>query len=345
MRIIDFRSDTVTHPTPEMYDAMLNAELGDDEYGDDPTVNRLEALAAEKLSKEAALFTVSGTMSNLVAILTHCKRGDELIVGDQSHIFLEEGGGASGLGNVHIQTLPNGERGTLDPDEVEQAIRPDDPHDPPTGLIALENTHTYCGGSVLTQDEIGEVASVARRHALPLHIDGARIFNASVYLETPTSELVKDADSVSFCLSKGLSCPIGSMLCGSAEFINQARYWRETLGGGMRQVGVIAASGIVALESMIERLAEDHSNARRLARGLSQIPGIDIDPEKYPTNQVYFKVVDGPPSDIASRLESLGIKGGTGDRTWRFVTHHGIGPEDIDQALDIVDSVFREYAP
>ena len=243
MRIIDFRSDTVTHPTPEMYEAMLNAELGDDEYGDDPTVNRLEALAAEKLGKEAALFTVSGTMSNLVAILTHCKRGDELIVGDQSHIFLEEGGGASGLGNVHIQTLPNGERGTLDPDEVEQAIRPDDPHDPPTGLIALENTHTYCGGSVLTQDEIGEVASVARRHGLPLHIDGARIFNASVYLETPTSELVKDADSVSFCLSKGLSCPIGSMLCGSAEFINQARYWRETLGGGMRQVGVIAASG------------------------------------------------------------------------------------------------------
>ena len=208
-----------------------------------------------------------------------------------------------------------------------------------------ENTHTYCGGSVLTQDEIGEVASVARRHGLPLHVDGARIFNASVYLETPTSELVKDADSVSFCLSKGLSCPIGSMLCGSAEFINQARYWRETLGGGMRQVGVIAAAGIVALESMIERLAEDHSNARRLARGLSQIPGIDIDPEKYPTNQVYFKVVDGPPSDIASRLESLGIKGGTGDRTWRFVTHHGIGPEEIDQALDVVESVFREYAP
>ncbi len=344
MRIIDFRSDTVTHPTPEMYDAMLNAELGDDEYGDDPTVNRLEALAAEKLGKEAALFTVSGTMSNLVAILTHCKRGDELIVGDQSHIFLEEGGGASGLGGVHIQTLANGERGMLDPDEVEQAIRPDDPHDPRTGLIALENTHTFCGGSVLTQDEIGAVASVAHGHDLPLHIDGARIFNASVYLETPVSELVKEADSVSFCLSKGLCCPIGSMLCGSAEFIDRARYWRETLGGGMRQVGVIASAGIVGLETMIDRMADDHANARRLAKGLSQIPGIDIDPDKHPTNQVYFRVVSGQPANMAAKLDSLGIKGGTGDQTWRFVTHHGIGPEEIDQALDIVESVFGEYA-
>ena len=202
MRIIDFRSDTVTHPTPEMYQAMLNAELGDDEYGDDPTVNRLETLAAQMLGKEAALFTVSGTMSNLVAILTHCRRGDELIVGDKSHIFLEEGGGASALGGVHIQTLPNDDHGMLDPALVQQAIRPDDPHDPRTGLIALENTHTFCGGSVLAQDHISEVASVAHAHHLPLHIDGARIFNAAVYLETPASELVKNADSVSFCLSK-----------------------------------------------------------------------------------------------------------------------------------------------
>ena len=344
MRIIDFRSDTVTHPTPEMYQAMLKAELGDDEYGDDPTVNRLEALAAEKLGKEAALFTVSGTMSNLVAILTHCRRGDELLVGDKSHIFLEEGGGASALGGVHLQTLPNDDHGMLDPQLVREAIRPDDPHDPRTGLIALENTHTFCGGSVLTQDEISEVASVAHSHRLPLHIDGARIFNATVYLETPVSELVKDADSVSFCLSKGLSCPIGSMLCGSAEFINRARYWRETVGGGLRQVGVIAAAGIVGLENMVDRLAEDHANARRLALGLSQIPGIEIDSDRYPTNQVYFEVTTGPPANIASRLESLGIKGGTGDKNWRFVTHHGITPDDIDYALDIVDSVFREHS-
>lgn len=345
MRIIDFRSDTVTHPTPEMYEAMLHAELGDDEYGDDPTVNRLETLAAEMLGKEAALFTVSGTMSNLVAILTHCRRGDELLVGDKSHIFLEEGGGASALGGVHIQTLPNDNRGMLDPDFVSDAIRPDDPHDPPTGLIALENTHTYCGGSALTQDEISLVASIAHDHNLPLHVDGARIFNASVYLETPVAELVKGADSVSFCLSKGLSCPIGSMLCGPAEFIDRARYWRETVGGGLRQVGVIAAAGIVGLDTMIDRLAEDHANARRLALGLSQIPGINIEPERYPTNQVYFQVVAGPPGDIASRLESLGIKGGSNSTTWRFVTHHGITPEDIDYSLDVIESVFRECAP
>ena len=344
MRIIDFRSDTVTHPTPEMYQAMLNAELGDDEYGDDPTVNRLESLAAEKLGKEAALFTVSGTMSNLVAILTHCRRGDELLVGDRSHIFLEEGGGASALGGVHIQTLPNDDHGMLDPDLVRESIRPDDPHDPRTGLIALENTHTFCGGSVLTQDDIASVSSVAHEHDLPLHVDGARIFNAAVYLETPVSELVKDADSVSFCLSKGLSCPIGSMLCGSADFINRARYWRETVGGGLRQVGVIAAAGIVGLESMVDRLAEDHANARRLALGLSQIPGIEIEPDRYPTNQVYFDVTTGPPAEIAAKLDSLGIKGGTGDKNWRFVTHSGLGPEDIDYALDIVESLFREYA-
>ncbi len=344
MRIIDFRSDTVTHPTPEMYQAMLHAELGDDEYGDDPTVNRLEALAADMLGKEAALFTVSGTMSNLVAILTHCRRGDELLVGDKSHIFLEEGGGASALGGVHVQALPNDSRGMLDPDLVRQSIRPDDPHDPRTGLIALENTHTFCGGSVLTQDEIASVASVAHSHDLPLHVDGARIFNAAVYLETPVSELVKDADTVSFCLSKGLSCPIGSMLCGPADFIDRARYWRETVGGGLRQVGVIAAAGIVGLESMVDRLAEDHSNARRLALGLSHIPGIQINPDLYPTNQVYFDVAAGPPAELAAKLESLGIKGGTGDKNWRFVTHHPLTPDDIDYALDVVESVFRQYA-
>ena len=345
MRIIDFRSDTVTHPTPEMYQAMLNAELGDDEYGDDPTVNRLEALAADMLGKEAALFTVSGTMSNLVAILTHCRRGDELLVGDKSHIFLEEGGGASALGGVHLQTLPNDTRGMLDPDLVRQSIRPDDPHDPRTGLIALENTHTFCGGSVLTQDEIASVASVAHAHDLPLHVDGARIFNAAVYLETPVSELVKDADTVSFCLSKGLSCPIGSMLCGPADFIDRARYWRETVGGGLRQVGVIAAAGIVSLESMVDRLAEDHSNARRLALGLSHIPGIQIQPRPLPHQPGLLRRNRRPTLPrLAAKLESLGIKGGTGDKNWRFVTHHPLTPDDIDYALDIVESVFREYA-
>ncbi|MEE9248951.1 MAG: low-specificity L-threonine aldolase [Dehalococcoidia bacterium] len=344
MRTVDFRSDTVTHPTPEMYRAMMEAELGDDEYGDDPTLNRLEALAAEMLGKETAVFTPSGTMSNLVAVLAHCRRGDEMIVGHRSHMFTDESGGASTLGGVHVQTIHNDDRGMLDPQEVEEAIRPDNPHFPTTGLIALENTHTSFGGVVLTQDDIGSVARVARKHDIPLHIDGARIFNASVYLETPVSELVKDADSVSFCLSKGLSCPIGSLLCGSEEFIKKARFWRETVGGGMRQVGVIAAAGIVALESMIDRLAEDHANARRLALGLSRIPGISIDPERYPTNQVYFQVTAGPPAELARRLEERGIKGAwPWTSTWRFVTHYGIGPEDIDHALDVVEAVFREF--
>ena len=345
MREVDFRSDTVTHPTPEMRRAMFEAEVGDDEYGDDPTVNRLEEMAARMLGKEAALFTASGTMSNLVAILTHCKRGGEMIVGDKSHMYLYENGGSSGLGGVHVQTVPDDERGMLDPGEVEEAIRWDDVHEPPTGLIALENTQAECGGAVLSQGDVGSIAEVARRHDIPLHVDGARIFNASVYLETPVSELVKDAGSVSFCLSKGLSAPIGSLLCGSKDFIDRARFWRETVGGGMRQVGVVAAAGIVALDSMVDRLVEDHANARRLGQGLAQIPGLEIDPDRYPTNMVYFQVTANSPDILSRRLEERGIKGGdSSSRTWRFVTHHGITADDIDYALDTVDSVFREDA-
>ena len=324
---------------------MFEAEVGDDEYRDDPTLNRLEEMAARMLGKEAAVFTASGTMSNLVAILTHCRRGDEMIVGDRSHMCLYENGSASGLGGVHVQTVPNDERGMLDPDEVEEAIRWDDVHEPPTGLIAIENTQAECGGKVLSQGDVGAIAGVARRHEIPLHVDGARIFNASVHLETPVAELVGDADSVSFCLSKGLSAPIGSLLCGSKDFIDQARFWRETVGGGMRQVGVIAAAGIVALDSMIDRLAEDHANARRLAQGLAGIPGLEIDPDRYPTNMVYFRVTAASPDVLSRKLEERGVKGGDPSlRTWRFVTHHGITADDIDYALDTVESVFREHA-
>ncbi|MEE9198200.1 MAG: GntG family PLP-dependent aldolase [Dehalococcoidia bacterium] len=343
MRVVDFRSDTVTHPTPEMRRAMVEAELGDDEYGDDPTLNRLEVLAAEMLGKEAAVFTASGTMGNLVAILAHCRRGDEMILGHRSHIFTDEGGAASTLGGVHVQTVRNDHRGMMDPEEVEAAIRPRADHFPTTGLIAIENTHNDCGGAVLTPEDTAALAEVARRHGLPLHIDGARIFNAAVYLETPVAELVRDADSVSFCLSKGLSAPIGSLLCGGSEFIQRARRWRETVGGGMRQVGVIAAPGIVALEEMVERLAEDHANARRLALGLSRIPGIAIEPDRYPTNIVFFEVDAGPPAELARRLEERGIKGGVPERRWRFVTHRGITSEDIDHALDVIEGTFREY--
>ncbi|MCH7745095.1 MAG: low-specificity L-threonine aldolase [Chloroflexi bacterium] len=343
MRVVDLRSDTVTHPTPEMRQAMAEAEVGDDVYGEDPTLNRLEAIAAEMLGKEAAMFVASGTMGNLVSILTHAQRGDEIIVGDQTHIFRNEAGGASALGGVSYYTLRNDDRGMLDPDEVEEAIRPNNVHYPRTAMIAIENTHNNCGGAVLTPEDTKAIADVAHRHEIPLHIDGARIFNAAVSLETPVSELVKDADSVTFCLSKGLSVPIGSIVCGSNEFIERADRWRKMVGGGMRQVGIIAAAGIVALESMVDRLAEDHANARKLAEGLSKISGISIDPDSLPTNIVRFDVTARETAEIARKLNERGVKGGSPARSWRFVTHYGITSDDIDYVLDAVESTFKEY--
>ena len=344
MRVVDLRSDTVTHPTPEMRQAMAEAEVGDDVYGEDPTLNRLEAMAAEMLGKEAAMFVASGTMGNLVSILTHAQRGDEIIVGDQTHIFRNEAGGASALGGVSYYTLRNDDRGMLDPDEVEGAIRPNNVHFPRTAMVAIENTHNNCGGAVLTPEDTKAIADVAHRHELPLHIDGARIFNAAVSLETPVSELVKDADSVTFCLSKGLSVPIGSIVCGSNEFIERADRWRKMVGGGMRQVGIIAAAGIVALESMVDRLAEDHANARKLAEGLSKISGISIDPDSLPTNIVRFDVTARETAEIARKLNERGVKGGSPARSWRFVTHYGITSDDIDYVLDAVESTLKEYA-
>ncbi len=345
MRVIDFRSDTVTHPTPEMRRAIAEAEVGDDSRGDDPTAKRLEAMAAEMLGKEAAILVPSGTMANLTAILAHCQRGDEMILGDKAHIYLYEQGIASILGGVHPRTVHNDDRGMLDPDEVRAAIRPDHIYFPPTRLIALENTHNHCGGGVLTPDDTAAIAQVAREHDIPLHIDGSRIFNASVYLETPVAELARDADTVGFCLSKGLSGPIGSLVCGSHELVEKARFWRKRLGGTMRQVGIIAAAGIVALETMVDRLADDHANARLLAKGLSQIPGISIGPDGPQTNLVYFHVTVDSPVEVSQRLEERGIKGGKAERRWRFATHYGITADDIDYALDVVDATFRESAP
>ena len=341
MRVVDFRSDTVTHPTPEMRRAMAEAELGDDVFGDDPTVNRLEEMAAERMGKEAAMFVASGTMGNLVSVLTHAQRGDEIILGDKSHTFRSEAGGVSALGGVSFHTLRNDHRGMLDPDEVEAAIRAPDVHFTRTAVVALENTANACGGAVLTPEDIEAIADVAHRHEVPLHIDGARIFNAAVYLETPAAELVRDADTLSFCFSKGLSCPVGSMVCGSRDFIDEARRWRKMVGGGMRQAGVLAAAGIVALNTMVDRLADDHANAGRLARGLAEIPGISIDPESLPTNLVFFEVVDGDPAELARRLSDQGIKGGAPVRRWRLVTHYGIDSADIDHALGVIDETFR----
>ena len=344
MRTVDFRSDTVTHPTPEMRQAMFEAEVGDDVHRDDPTVIRLEEMAAERLGKEASMFVASGTMGNLVSTLTHAGRGDEIILGDKSHIFNAEAGGASALGGISYHTIPTDERGMLDPDDVEAAMRPANVHYSRTAMVALENTHNSSGGNPLTAEDTKLIADVAHRHDVALHIDGARIFNAEVALETPAAELVRDADSISFCLSKGLAGPLGSLVCGSNEFVDQARHWRKMVGGGMRQLGIIAAAGIVCLDSMVDRLAEDHANARRLAGGLAKIPGITIDPEKLPTNLVFFEVEAGNRVEITRKLNERGIKGGGPQKRWRYVPHYGITADDIDYALDVIESTFKEYA-
>ena len=340
---IDLRSDTVTHPTPAMREAMANAEVGDDVWGDDPTVNRLEEMAAEIMGKEASLFVASGTMANLVSILTHCQRGNEIIVGSESHIFYNEVGGASALAGVQVRTVANDHRGMMAPEDIEVAIRGENIHFPPTSLVCIENTHNRCSGGVLDTEDVAAVARVAHAHEVPVHVDGARIFNAAVRLETPAAELARDADSVSFCLSKGLSCPVGSLVCGSRDFIDQARKWRKMVGGGMRQAGIVAAAGIVALEAMIDRLAEDHTNASRLAVGLASIPGISLDPSLVQTNIVIFEVNGGVALDVLHRLEAAGVRGSfNGGSRIRFVTHYGITSEDVDNTLGIVAGVMEQ---
>jgi len=344
MQPIDLRSDTVTLPTPAMRQAMANAEVGDDVFGEDPTIRRLEAMAAERMGKEAALFVVSGTMANLVCLLTHCQRGDEIIVGDQGHIFLYEVGGCSALGGIHSRQVPNQPDGRLDLAQVEAAIRGDNVHWPRTRLICLENTHNRCGGACLTVEYMDAVRRLADRYGVRVHLDGARIFNAAIALGVDVRQLTRQADSVDFCLSKGLSAPVGSLVCGTAEFIAEARRSRKVLGGGMRQAGVIAAAGIVALEQMVDRLADDHVNARRLAEGLAEMPGIRLDPASVQTNIVIFGLADGQPdaAGFCQRLAAEGVKMlAIGPRQVRAVTHYGIEAADIEQALTIISRVLR----
>jgi threonine aldolase len=339
---IDLRSDTITLPTPAMMQAIATAELGDDVFGEDPTVNRLEAVAAERVGKEAALLVMSGTMANLVAVLTHCMRGEEIIVGDKAHIFLNEAGGCSALGSIHSHQVPNQPDGTMNLSDVEDAIRSDNIHYPRSRLICLENTHNRCGGACLTVSYMRQVRQLADRRSLKVHLDGARVFNAAVALGVDVKELTHDADSVAFCLSKGLSAPVGSLVCGSAEFIRMARRTRKIVGGGARQAGIIAAAGIVALEQMVDRLADDHANARHLAQGLAQIPGILIDRAGVQTNIVYFDVPDrlGTAADFCQRLTASGVRMlPTGRRTVRAVTHYGIERKDIEAALPIIAKV------
>jgi len=334
---IDLRSDTVTLPTPQMRAAMAEANVGDDVYGEDPTINQLEEMSATLMGKEAAVFVPSGTMGNLAAILAHCTRGDEFILGHLSHTFLFEAGGAAALGGVHPHTISNQPDGTLLIEEIEGAIRPDDVHFPISRLVVLENTHNRCGGVALTPDYIQQAAELAHQNELQMHLDGARIFNAAAALEVNALDLVSPTDSVTFCLSKGLGAPVGSVLCGSAGFILQARRMRKQLGGGMRQAGVLAAAGIVSLETMISRLPEDHKRASTLAKGLALIPGVLLDPGTPYTNMVFITLGNQIPisaTEVAARLKSRGVLVGvTAKRRLRLVTPYMIDDEAINQAI------------
>jgi len=330
--MVDLRSDTITRPTDAMREAMSRAEVGDDDYGEDATVNRLQALAATKLGKEAALFVPSGTMANLLALLTHTRHGDEAIVEHQAHLYLDEAGGMSALGGV-IPRPVVGDRGTITPAHLEAALRPDDRHYAPTRLLCLENTHNSAGGTVMTPAAMAEVCAAAHKRDLLVHLDGARIFNAAVALGVDVRELVRDADSMMFCLSKGLSAPVGSMLVGEASFVARARRLRKMLGGGMRQAGVLAAAGIVALDTMIERLAEDHRHARLLAQRLASLPGLGIDVASIQTNIVMVHVADA--DAMVAQLATRGVLANAeGPTRIRLVTHRHIGPRELDEAFE-----------
>jgi len=344
VRTIDLRSDTVTLPTAAMREAIVNAELGDDVFEEDPTTIRLEEMAAERMGKEAAMLVASGTMGNLVCVLSHCRRGDEVILGDLSHTFLYEAGGIAALGGVHPHTIANQPDGTCRLEDIAGAIRADNVHFPRTRLVCLENTHNRCGGAALSPEYIEQVAALAHDHGLLLHLDGARVFNAAVALGVDARELTRHADSVSFCLSKGLSAPVGSVICGSKEFVAEARRNRKALGGGMRQCGIIAAAGIEALENMIERLVQDHDNARRLAEGIGRIDGLSIEPERVQTNIVYFDLASKTitAEQLAAELGDKGVRIlQVGPARLRAVTHYGIAAGDIDLALAALKEVMQ----
>jgi threonine aldolase len=325
---IDLRSDTVTRPTAEMRAAMAIAEVGDDVYGDDPTVNALQARVAALLGKEAGLFVASGTQSNLCALLAHCQRGDELLVGDCYHVHRYEAGGVSVLGGVMMEALATDHRGMMKPDAITEAVKPDDPHCPISRLLCLENT---VSGHVHDVASITGLASAGRDSGLAVHLDGARLMNAAVKLGVPACQLVEPVDSVSLCLSKGLGTPAGSVLVGSTEFIARARRMRKLVGGGMRQVGILAAAGLYALEHHIDRLADDHVAALRLADQLGRIAKVSVNADLVETNMVFMQLPEGAADPLRAHLAGRGILLGGGDRIIRIVTHLDIDVSAIDQ--------------
>ena len=338
--MIDLRSDTLTNPTQSMRDAMATAEVGDDVFQEDPTVQKLETLSAEIMGKEAALFVPSGCMGNLISILSHCGRGDEILLGDRSHISLYEVGGVAALGGVHPRPLPNNNDGTISIDLLEKGIRHSDIHCPPTRLICLENTHNFCQGSPITPEYMTEVRKIANKFGLKIHLDGARIFNAAVALGVPVAKLTEKVDSVMFCLSKGLSAPVGSLVCGSSEFIVKARKARKMVGGGMRQVGHIAAAGLIAITEQVDRLQEDHDNAKFLASQLSDLDGIEVDVTRIKTNIIFFKLTGIDGEVLLNQLEQNQIKILMTDTdVFRAVLHREVSKEQVQTVVKTFQSI------
>ena len=345
---IDLRSDTVTLPSDEMREAMVHAEVGDDVYGEDPTINRLEERVAETLGKEKAIFVPSGTMANLLALLSHCQRGKKIVLGDQSDMWLWEAGGAAVLGGLVYDLVPTEPNGELNQEKLEEAVlAPDDPQCAEPGIICLESTHCMSGGRVLSLDYMMKVRDFAREHDLPLHLDGARFFNAVVAAGVRPTELAALADSVCFCLSKSLGAPAGSMIAGDAAFIDRTRRWRKMLGGGMRQIGILAAAGLFALDRNVERLADDHANARRLYEGLKETPGVIVDAEPPETNIVFWSLADPGASveGFVTAMETAGVGvGELGRGRIRAVTHLGIQAEHIETVVDAIREVMGSLA-
>lgn len=344
MRVVDLRSDTVTLPTEEMLEAIRTAELGDDVYGEDPTVNRLEELAAKKMGKEAALLTTSGTQANLASVMSQTERGDEVILEAHAHMYSHEVGAFSVIGGL-VPRLVTGHMGVMTPQDIEAVLRQPNIHFPPTRLICIENTHNYAGGTVWSPSQIKAVCEFAKTRRLNVHMDGARIFNAAVAQNIDVRELTRYVDTLMFCLSKGLSAPVGSLVVGSRSLVDRARRYRKMFGGGMRQAGIIAAPGIIAIEKMIDRLKDDHENAKLLARGLSKIDGISLDLDHIQTNIVRYDVSGLGIAAIewVARLRDLGVKAGAQEAgSVRMVTHRGIEKEDIEYTLEIAEKVAKQ---
>ena len=324
----DFRSDTVTRPTAAMRAAMSKADVGDDVYGDDPNVNDLQDKVAALMGKEAALFVTSGTQSNLCAMLAHCQRGQEILTGENYHVFIDEAGGASVLGGIMMAPMPTNDKGALDVADIDRTVKPDDPHCPISSLLCLENT---VSGNVQSVDVIDALALCGKAHGLSVHLDGARLMNAVVKLGVPVRDIVKNTDSVSLCLSKGLGAPVGSVLAGSKELISRAYRVRKLVGGGLRQAGLLAAAGIYALDNHVERLADDHANAIRLAEQLATIPQISVDVDAVQTNMVFINLDQAAATNLPEYLQERGILINGHPNRIRLVTHLDVTIENIDQ--------------